>query len=178
MSIYTRTGDRGTTALFGGKRVSKSDLQVEAYGSVDELSSFLGLLISKLVTRNSKLFLIQIQKDLYKIMSNLSGAKVDLSYLNHRVADFEKEIDKIDKKLPKLTRFILPGGTEISSLFHICRTFCRRSERNMIRFSEATSKPAHQQTLVIKYLNRLSDLFFIIARLHAKGKELLIVKPK
>lgn len=173
MPIYTRTGDRGTTALFGGKRVSKSDLQVEAYGSVDELSSQLGLTISKLKAKSEKLFLINIQKDLYKIMAFLSGAKVDLSYLDHRVADFEKEIDKIDKKLPKLTRFILPGGTEISSLFHICRTSCRRSERNVIRFSEATSKPAHQQTLVIKYLNRLSDLFFTLARLHSKDKEIL-----
>lgn len=173
MSIYTRTGDRGTTALFGGKRVSKSDLQVEAYGSVDELSSQLGLTISKIKNQRSKIFLIEIQKNLYKIMACLSGAKVDLNYLDRRVLEFEKEIDKIDKKLPKLTRFILPGGTETSSLFHICRTFCRRSERNVIRFSEATTKPAHQQTLVIKYLNRLSDLFFTLARLHAKGKDIL-----
>lgn len=173
MAIYTRTGDRGTTSLFGGKRVSKSDLQVEAYGSVDELSSFLGLLISKFITRNSKLFLIKIQKDLYTIMASLSGAKVDLSYLDRRVIDFEKEIDKIDTKLPKLTRFILPGGTEISSLFHICRTSSRRSERNIIRFSLSKKSEVYNLLSTIKYMNRLSDLFFTLARLHAKDKEIL-----
>src|SRR3990167_3453030 len=118
MSIYTRTGDKGTTSLFGGKRVSKSDHQVEAYGSVDELSSFVGLLVSKLRTTNHEL--INIQKDLYKIMAYLSGAKVDVRFLDRRVLDFEKEIDTIEKKLSRLTRFILPGGNEVSSLFHIC----------------------------------------------------------
>ncbi|OGK25432.1 ATP:cob(I)alamin adenosyltransferase [Candidatus Roizmanbacteria bacterium RIFCSPHIGHO2_02_FULL_39_9] len=171
MPIYTRTGDKGTTALFGGKRVSKSDLQVEAYGSVDELSSFLGLLISKLRTTNHEL--ITIQKDLYAIMANLSGAKVDLHYLERRVTEFEKEIDKIDKKLPKLTRFILPGGTEISSLFHICRTFCRRSERNVVKSFSNYKLQTINYKLVIKYLNRLSDFFFTLARLHAKDKEVL-----
>src|SRR3990167_3479566 len=107
MPIYTKTGDKGTTALFGGKRVSKADLQVEAYGSVDELTSYIGLVNS------------------------------NIKYLDGRVKDFENKIDEIDKKLPKLTKFILPGGSELSSWFHVLRTVCRRSERSVIRYSES-----------------------------------------
>ncbi len=175
MPIYTRTGDKGTTALFGGKRVSKSDLQVEAYGSIDELSSFLGLTISKVSNLKSKVYLIEIQKDLYQIMGYLSGAKLDLKYLDRRVLDFEKKIDEIEKKLPKLTRFILPGGNELSAWFHIARVSCRKSERNVIRLFESLSKPytLNPNPFIVKYLNRLSDLFFTLARWHGKGKEIV-----
>src|SRR3989344_2215165 len=172
MPIYTKTGDKGTTALFGGKRVSKADLQVEAYGSVDELTSYIGLVNSKIKNQKAKLFLIEIQKDLYKIMGYLAGSKSNIKYLDGRVKDFENKIDEIDKKLPKLTKFILPGGSEISSLFHILRTICRRSERSVIRFSEKLTTE-HRLLITIKYLNRLSDLFFTLARSHNKGKDTL-----
>ena len=172
MSIYTRTGDKGTTSLFGGKRVSKSNLQVEAYGSVDELTSYIGLVNSKYKSQKSKFFLVEIQKDLYKIMAYLSGAKTDLKFLDRRVNDFEKQIDKLDKKLPKLTRFILPGGNQLSAWFHILRAVCRRAERNVIRYSE-TLTTNYQLLTTIRYLNRLSDLFFTLARWYGKGKEIL-----
>jgi len=172
MPIYTKTGDRGTTSLYGGKRILKSHLQVEAYGSVDELSSFLGLTISKISNRKSKIFLIEIQKDLYKIMAYLSGSKLNLRFLDARVKDFERKIDEMDKKLTKLTRFILPGGAELSSWFHVLRTVCRRSERNVVRsFKQSTIN--NQQLTILKYLNRLSDLFFTLARFHNKGKDIV-----
>lgn len=171
MSVYTRTGDKGKTSLFGGKRISKSNLQVEAYGSVDELSSFLGLAMAKF-PKKEKIFLLPIQKDLYKIMADLSGSKLDLEYLDTRVKNFEKKVDEVEKKLPKLTRFILPGGTENSAWFHVLRTICRRAERNVVRFFEQ-STISNQPLAIIQYLNRLSDLFFTLARFHNKGKDTL-----
>ncbi|MBI4008878.1 cob(I)yrinic acid a,c-diamide adenosyltransferase [Candidatus Roizmanbacteria bacterium] len=173
MSIYTRTGDKGTTSLFGGKRVYKSDPQVEAYGSVDELNSFIGLAISKSKNKEEKAFLTSIQQDLYIIMSYLSGAKVNLKSIGIKVARFEKEIDKIEKLLPKLSLFILPGGNEISSWFHILRVICRRAERNVVRISSNYEPRTTNYELILKYLNRLSDLFFILARWHNKDKEKL-----
>lgn len=173
MPIYTRTGDKGTTSLFGGRRVSKSALQVEAYGSVDELSSHIGLVVSKVKDQKSKVYLIEIQKDLYKIMAHLSGSKQDLRFLENQVKTFERKIDGVEKKLPKLTRFILPGGTELSSWFHVLRVICRRAERNVVRFSEKLNTD-NQQPITIKYLNRLSDLFFILARWYGRQKETLL----
>ncbi len=180
MSIYTRTGDKGTTSLFGGRRVLKSDLRVETYGAIDELTTFIGLVITKTPTRKDKEFLISIQKDLYKIMGVLSGAKINLKFLANKVRDFEKEIDRLEKSFPKLTRFILPGGTETASWFQVLRAVCRRAERSAIRFysGNLTMKPSHDlvkqfNNEIIKYLNRLSDLFFTLARFYNKGKEIL-----
>ena len=172
MSIYTRTGDKGKTSVYGGKRVSKSDPQVEAYGSIDELTSYLGLISLKLKVKSEKLFLQNIQKDLYQIMSHLSGSNVTVNYLDRRVKEFEKQIDQMDKKLPKLTRFILPGGNELSAWFHILRTICRRSERSVIKYSNNLTTN-YQLLTTIKYLNRLSDLFFTLARFYNKGKDFL-----
>ena len=164
MSIYTRTGDDGTTGLYGGKRISKADCQIETYGSIDELTSYMGLVVSKLKNKKEKDFLVEIQKDLYKIMSFLSGAKIDLSLLEKKITLFEQEIDQMEKKLPKLNKFIIPGGNEISSFFQILRVFCRKAER----------KNAGSQLIIIKYLNRLSDLFFDMARFHNKEKEVVV----
>ncbi|HEX7543096.1 MAG TPA: cob(I)yrinic acid a,c-diamide adenosyltransferase [Patescibacteria group bacterium] len=167
MSIYTRTGDAGTTGLYGGKRILKSDLQVEAYGSIDELTSFIGLVANKLINKKDKLFLISLQKDLYQIMAVLSGAKIDLQFLfEKKVLSFENKIDELEKKLPKLTKFILPGGTEISSWFHILRVICRRAERNVVRFNN--------NIIIVKYLNRLSDFLFVMARTYGKNKEIVL----
>ena len=167
MSIYTRTGDSGTTALYGGKRISKADLQVEAYGSIDELTSFIGLVINKLINEKDRIFLISVQKDLYQIMAVLSGANIDLKFLfGEKVLTFENKIDELEKKLPKLNKFILPGGTEISSWFHILRVICRRAERNVVRFDN--------NIIIVKYLNRLSDLLFVMARTYGKNKEIIL----
>jgi len=166
MPIYTRTGDSGMTSLYGGKRISKADCQVETYGSIDELTSYIGLTAVKLEDKKEIDFLIGIQRDLYKIMSFLSGAKINLSSLEKKVIDFEKKINVMEEKLPKLNKFILPGGTEISSRFHVLRVVCRRAERNVVRFNN--------NIIIIKYLNRLSDLLFVMARTYGKNKEIIL----
>ncbi len=171
MPIYTKTGDKGTTALWGGKKVSKADIQVEAYGSADELSSHLGLVIAKLADKHDKQLLTSIQRDIYQIMAFLSNAKVDLSSLNQQVKSFEQYIDKLTSQLPELHRFILPQGGEIASLFHIGRTLCRKSERRVIAF--LTKKKVSKAEIILQYFNRLSDLLFMLARKYSKGKEVL-----
>ena len=167
MTIYTRTGDLGMTSLYGGKRVSKSDIQIEAYGSVDELTSFIGLVASKISTKGGdKLFLISLQRDFHQIMAALAGAKINLKFLTEKIIGFEKKIDSLEKNLPKLNKFILPGGTEMSAWFHILRVICRRAERNVVRFNN--------DGMIVKYLNRLSDLFFTMARLYGKNQEIVL----
>jgi len=160
MKIYTKTGDNGTTALFGGRRLPKSDPQVVAYGSVDELTSFIGLLLAKITSESDKKFLTDIQKDLYIIMSSLSGASIHSSVLKEKVIQLEKKIDEIELKLPKLIRFILPQGSETTALSHIARTVCRRAEREVVKVK---SLP-----LILQYLNRLSDFLFVLARSYNK----------
>ncbi len=165
MPVYTKTGDGGITSLYGGKRVSKANPQVEAYGQADELSSFIGLLIAKIKNTDHKKFLTEIQKDLYLIMSFLAGAEVKIDNLSERVKKIEKEIDLLEKKLPKLNRFILPQGTEIACLFHITRSVCRRTERTLVRYLEK-EKVTSYKSQVTSYLNRLSDLLFLLARFY------------
>jgi len=143
MSIYTRTGDNGTTALFGGKRVFKSDSLVDLYGSVDELNSWLGLFKDK--------HLAVIQSDLFTIGSVLAGAQKELNFIDLRVKEMESWIDEMDKKLPRLRNFILPSGQ-----MNIARSVCRRVERLAVK--------NHAEARIIKYLNRLSDLLFTLAR--------------
>ncbi len=165
MRIYTRTGDQGLTSIFGGKKVSKADDPIFAYGAIDELSSFLGLLINKIKSKKDKQFFIEIQKDLYQIMAYLSGAKISLDFCQKKVLEFEKKIDNLTTKLPILKKFILPGGTELSCWFHILRTVCRRAERLVVKT---------KRKLIIPYFNRLSDLFFTYARFYNKEKEIIL----
>lgn len=171
MAIYTKTGDRGETSIFGGKRVKKYDVQIKAYGAVDELSSYIGLVSSQLKNKKEKQFLTGLQEDLYQVMSLLSGGSVDLSLLENKVGVIEKNIDKLEKELPKLTRFILPGGTTLSSWFHILRVVCRRAERLTVRFFDEKKIANRERDVILQYLNRLSDLFFIMARKYGRGKE-------
>jgi len=173
MPIYTRTGDAGTTGLYGGKRISKADCQIETYGSIDELTSYIGLVVVKLKNNEESDLLIGIQKDLYKIMGFLSGAKTDLSSLENQVIFFEKTIDRIEKNLPKLNKFILPGGNEVSALFHVLRVICRKAERIMVDYYE-NNLTMKQLNNVLIYLNRLSDLFFDLARKYGKNKEVVL----
>ncbi|MFA5770589.1 MAG: cob(I)yrinic acid a,c-diamide adenosyltransferase [Patescibacteria group bacterium] len=173
MPIYTRTGDLGTTSLYGGKRISKADCQIETYGSIDELTSYIGLVIVKLKNKKEVLFLIEIQRDLYKIMGFLSGAKTDLFFLKNKVLIFEKTIDEVEKKLPKLNKFIIPGGNEVSALFHILRVSCRRAERIFVEYFN-NNRTMKQSNNILIYLNRLSDLFFDLARKYGKDNEVVL----
>ena len=168
MSIYTKTGDAGTTAVFGGARVSKSDLQIEAYGCTDELSSLLGLLIAKNPSKEEIKLLTSIQRSLWQVMSHLAGASVDLSVLEQEVKKFEQIIDKITLELPELHSFILPQGGEITSLYHIARTTARRAERAVVAYFRNLKLETRNSKEVLKYLNRMSDLFFTLARKHGK----------
>lgn len=174
MTIYTKTGDDGTTSLYGGRRVEKHNIQVVAYGTVDELNSALGVLIGFLPNNQREIYdFLQIaQNDLFTIGSHLSGnKKIDLGSIGKRVGEMEKLIDAFDKSLPVLKNFILPGGTKETSFAHQARSVCRRAEREVIRFSKEIDPEHIRQAQcrrvdkrVIVYLNRLSDLLFVIAR--------------
>ena len=163
VKIYTRTGDDGTTSLYGGKRVEKHNLQVVAYGTIDELNSALGVLISFLPKSQDEIceFFQIVQNDLFTIGSFLSGnKKIDLGSIGKRVGEMEKLIDAFDKSLPVLKNFILPGGSVAASHAHITRSVCRRAERLLVILLDA--EPVDHK--VLQYINRLSDLFFQLAR--------------
>jgi cob(I)alamin adenosyltransferase len=170
MTIYTRTGDGGTSVTYGGKRFSKSSPQFEAEGTLDELSSFIGLITNKKIDSDDKKLLAQIQKDLYLIMAYISGKKDTIKNIDDKVKKFEQEIDAIQTKLPKLNQFIVPDGTKTAAWFHILRTVCRRSERSVVRYFE-TLEIGNCELKILSYLNRLSDLFFVLARKYSQGKE-------
>jgi cob(I)alamin adenosyltransferase len=177
VSIYTKTGDDGTTALFGGKRIPKYDDRVEVYGSIDELTSYIGLIISKVENTQDKKFLTDIQTDLYQAMSVLAGYALPLDRLEKQIKDFENYIDQLDKTLPKLTKFILPQGSEIASLFQIVRTIARRVERMTVKlFDTDHSIKKESKEIIMKHLNRLSDLFFIMGRKYNKEHEIVLMK--
>ena len=155
MKIYTRTGDGGQTSLFGGTRVSKSDARIEAYGTVDELNSFLG------VTGDLD-GMAAIQSDLFEIGAHLAspGTSRFPGVDPQRIEDLERAIDTMERELAPLTTFILPGGSATASQLHIARTVCRRAERRVVALED--DSPATQST--ITYLNRLSDYLFVAAR--------------
>jgi cob(I)alamin adenosyltransferase len=160
MKIYTKTGDKGTTALFGGERVPKSDARVDAYGTVDELNSYLGLLRD--LSKES--LLIEIQDRLFTVGAILATVsdKVKVPRLSDDdVLVLEKAIDKMEESLEPMKHFILPGGHETVSFCHIARTVCRRAERLVVALESA-------DPLVIKYLNRLSDYLFVLSRYLSK----------
>lgn len=165
MKIYTRTGDTGTTALFGGKRVSKADLRIDAYGTVDELNSWMGLLRDQPVNASRQEVLIEIQDRLFTVGSILAtepgNTKAKVPQLS--AADstaLEREIDAMDAALPPMRSFVLPGGHASVSFCHIARTVCRRAERLIIAL-DAIEKVDAQ---VIQYMNRLSDYLFMLSR--------------
>lgn len=177
MAIYTRTGDDGTTAIFGGKRLSKSDEQIEAYGSLDELTSTLGVLIFHMGVSGEIVFLQRIQRDLYVIMGYLANAPTDFEKLKDRSTLFEKKIDALSKKLPPLNNFIIPGGSLPSVWAHMARVSCRKAERVVIYYfqKEKTLKEENSH-IIIRYLNRLSDLLFTYARFFNDKRETISKK--
>lgn len=173
MPIYTRTGDDGTTALFGGKRVLKCEELVDVYGSIDELNSWVGLVATQITDDDTKNFLQDIQADLFVIGSMLAGWKAGgAENLTVCAEDMEVRIDAMEEALPKLTNFILPGGTVPASYVHLARSIARRVERQIVQLRETHSKTnepwEHLTTFewssIIQYINRLSDLLFVLAR--------------
>ncbi|MBI4130807.1 cob(I)yrinic acid a,c-diamide adenosyltransferase [Candidatus Roizmanbacteria bacterium] len=180
MSIYTKTGDRGTTSLFGGTRVSKSDPRIEATGAIDELTSVLGWVVAASDDKKLQEEVTRLQSECYKIMAVIAGSeKTSLNNISTRISQIEKQIDAIDRVLPKLTGFIVPQGGELSSRLHIARSACRRAERSVIIFFEnnknLTIEPTishNNKAIILQFLNRLSDYLFIHARKYST-KEVL-----
>lgn len=175
MKIYTKGGDKGTTALFGGARVLKSETRIEAYGTVDELNSYIGLISDFDESKPHLNFFINIQETLFILGAILAAEpskpklkKPDLT--DQHIKDLEDFIDSLEKNLEPLKYFILPGGHEHISHTHIARTVCRRAERATVRLNELDKV----EPLTIQYLNRLSDLLFVYARFITK--ELNIVE--
>jgi cob(I)alamin adenosyltransferase len=167
MKIYTRTGDAGGTALFGGTRVSKADARVAAYGDVDELNACLGTVSAQGELSGDIAGLIeQLQKDLFAIGARLADPAEKIAERVTKVAvtdadirRLEEWIDRLEGELPPLRRFILPGGGTCGAWLHVARTVCRRAERNVVGLGPDAVEP-----LIVHYLNRLSDLLFVMAR--------------
>ena len=172
MKVYTKTGDNGTTALFGGTRVSKHHIRIESYGTVDELNSHIGLVRDQEINVHYKDVLIEIQDRLFTVGAILAtppeketlknGEKrlKNLGILESDIEFLEKEIDQMEEQLPQMTHFVLPGGHTTVSYCHIARCVCRRAERLSVHLNDI--EPTDE--LVIKYLNRLSDYLFVLAR--------------
>lgn len=166
MKIYTKTGDAGETSLFDNTRVSKADARVDAYGEVDELNAFLGAARAAGLDADLGAALDQIQKDLFALgarladpSSRIAGRVTKAAITAADVERLEQTIDRLDAEIPPLRRFILPGGSAAGALLHLARTVCRRAERRVIGLGPDASEP-----ILIVYLNRLSDLLFVMAR--------------
>jgi len=164
--IYTGGGDKGMTSLVGGHRVSKADPRIESYGTTDELNSFIGLLITSVEDETDKKFLLFVQHKLFTIGSYLATdqekteLRIESMVTPDSIERVEREIDRISEELPKMKKFILPGGSPSASLAHICRTVCRRAERQIYRLAETS--PVEEPVLI--FMNRLSDYFFVLGR--------------
>ncbi len=188
MKIYTRTGDQGETGLIGGSRIKKSDQRIIAYGTIDELNSSIGLSVAILGTSKERLFsdlikvLIDIQNQLFIIGSDLanpvysekSDTTTEKNYqiksriTNENIMNMENSIDRLEKELPPIKNFILPGGSMEAAQVHISRSIARRAERNAVKLSENSKI----NPIIITYLNRLSDLLFVISRTINKRLEI------
>jgi cob(I)alamin adenosyltransferase len=173
MKIYTKTGDKGQTSLFGGQRVAKHDLRIEAYGTVDELNSYIGLIRDQDIDTGSIATLIEIQDRLFTVGSILAtepgNTKVKVPQINEEdITLLEKEIDKMNESLPEMRSFVLPGGHTTVSYCHITRCVCRRAERIISNLSEKEDV----ELIVLQYLNRLSDYLFVLARKIVMDKDI------
>src|SRR5574338_87389 len=167
MKIYTKTGDAGKTSLIGGTKVLKSDPRIEAYGTVDELNSYIGLVSDFCNDETAKVILKEIQDRLFTIGAELAcdpkkDTKVPIPDLHESDVELlEKEMDRMDAELPRMKNFILPGGLPAVSFMHVARCVCRRAERCCVNLMETEGGV---NPLIIKYINRLSDYLFMLAR--------------
>ena len=165
MKIYTKKGDEGTTSLLGGTRVAKNDLRIEAYGTVDELNSYLGLIADQGVDTEPVRLIRSIQSNLFVIGSHLandpSRSHFQVPSLEESEVDaLEASIDDMEKLLEPLTNFVLPGGHPANSLAHVARCVCRRAERRVVELNDR----APVEPIMLRYLNRLSDWLFVLSR--------------
>lgn len=181
MKIYTKTGDYGETSLIGGTRISKSELQIESYGTIDELNSHIGLIRDQINNEEIYIELVEIQDRLFTIGSHLANDrtknKIKLPEIDESdVNRLENEIDKMEKQLPAMNAFILPGGHTTVSYTHIARCVCRKAERKVVRLNNKLEI----LEIIIKYLNRLSDYLFVLSRKLAKdlGSNEIEWKPR
>jgi cob(I)alamin adenosyltransferase len=171
MKIYTKTGDLGETSLFGGKRVFKDDPRVDAYGTVDELNAFVGLLIDALEDQPATYqLLIEVQRRLFSLGAHLAADPNGSFKMEHDLLDsdlvlLEQAMDTMDEVLPELRNFILPNGHSIVSICHVCRTVSRRAERSVV----ALQHESPVDPIALQYLNRLSDYFFVLSRFLGKN---------
>jgi len=175
LKIYTKTGDKGDTGLIDGSRISKSDLRIMAYGEVDEANSHIGLIISN-IEKNSifddvKKILLNVQQDLFVLGAELANPNTlkddNMLVKREMISTIEKYIDNFDSELAPISNFILPGGSIESSLLHICRTVVRRAETSAV----ALAKEQKINQEILTYLNRISDLFFVLARVTNKRQK-------
>ena len=165
MKIYTKNGDKGETQLLGGTKVSKDNIRLKSYGSIDEVNAYIGHIFDHNIDEKTNNFTLMIQNRLFDLGSNIAydhkNSSIKLQYLDENdVLDIEKEIDRMEKTLPTLTNFILPSGHNTTSTCHIARTVCRRAERNLVELIQNDNC----DEINLKYLNRLSDYLFVLAR--------------
>jgi cob(I)alamin adenosyltransferase len=166
MKLYTKTGDKGQTGLVGGTRVYKTDIRLEAYGTIDELNAHIGVLATDDIPESIVFFIRDIQHKLFTLGSSLATDISKIDYHPHSILDenavpkIEAEIDRIQNEVPPFEHFVLPGGNRASSLCHVCRTLARRAERRIYEMN--LQHPVDESVLV--YVNRLSDYFFILSR--------------
>jgi cob(I)alamin adenosyltransferase len=184
MKIYTKTGDDGTTALFGGSRVKKSNLRIDSYGTVDELNAYIGLIKDQEISEAIQETLLKVQNDLFTLGAMLATPPEKETLKNGKerlnipkvdgssILFLENEIDKLEQELPQMTHFILPGGHQSVSFCHVARCVCRRAERLCVELND--QEPIEND--ILKYINRLSDYLFVLAR--KLSKDLLVVEIK
>lgn len=184
MKIYTKTGDDGTTALFGGSRVKKSNLRIDSYGTVDELNAYIGLIKDQEISEAIQETLLKVQNDLFTLGAMLATPPEKETLKNGKerlnipkvdgssILFLENEIDKLEQELPQMTHFILPGGHPSVSFCHVARCVCRRAERLCVELND--QEPIEND--ILKYINRLSDYLFVLAR--KLSKDLLVAEIK
>ena len=179
--IYTKTGDKGETSLIGGVRVPKHHLRIESYGTIDELNSYIGLIIDSMQNKVDSKILYEIQDRLFTVGSVLASdpekSKMKIPDLHETDVELlESEMDKMDLVLPELKNFILPGGTIAASQCHVARCVCRRAERLVVHLSTESEVPE----IIVRYLNRLSDFLFMFSRklVHDTGVKEIAWRPR
>lgn len=164
MKIYTKKGDKGTTSLFGGASIGKNSLRIKAYGTVDELNSILGIVLTYSLSERGEAILQELQNQLFVLgadLATLPSKKAKIDRIGKKeITQLEEWIDELDEQLPKLTAFILPGGAPAGATLHQARTVCRRAERHAVALK--LENPVSDEIII--FLNRLSDLLFVMAR--------------